>query len=93
MLLPFLHVLAKSLSDEAAVMAGYVGLVPIGFNLRTYKYVINNYEFLRSLYVSVVVTGRDLSPRSDHQPGGLPAIPGLPSSGAHHLHIHIHHAL
>ncbi|NLJ68960.1 MAG: carbohydrate ABC transporter permease [Firmicutes bacterium] len=57
MLLPFLHVLAKSLSDEAAVMAGYVGLVPIGFNLRTYKYVINNYEFLRSLYVSVVVTG------------------------------------
>ncbi|NMB11907.1 MAG: carbohydrate ABC transporter permease [Firmicutes bacterium] len=57
MILPFLHVLAKSLSDEAAVMAGYVGIVPIGLNLRTYKYVVNNHEFLRSLYISIMVTG------------------------------------
>ncbi|HRR92296.1 MAG TPA: carbohydrate ABC transporter permease, partial [bacterium] len=37
-LLPFLHVVAKSLSKESAVMAGEVTIFPIGFNLRTYKY-------------------------------------------------------
>lgn len=56
-LLPFLHVVAKSLSKESAVMAGEVIIFPIGFNLRTYKYVIGNHEFLRSLYVSIFVTG------------------------------------
>ena len=56
-LLPFLHVVAKSLSKESAVMAGEVTIFPIGFNLRTYKYVIGNHEFLRSLYVSIFVTG------------------------------------
>jgi len=38
-------------------MAGEVIIFPIGFNLRTYKYVIGNHEFLRSLYVSIFVTG------------------------------------
>lgn len=56
-LLPFLHVVAKSLSKESAVMAGEVSIWPVGLNFRTYRYVIANYEFLRSLYVSIFVTG------------------------------------
>lgn len=56
-LLPFLHVVAKSLSKESSVMAGEVSIWPIGFNLKTYRYVIANYGFLRSLYVSIFVTG------------------------------------
>ncbi len=54
---PFLHIVAKSLSEESAVMAGEVTIWPIGFNLETYKYVVSNHEFLRSLYVSIFVTG------------------------------------
>lgn len=56
-LLPFLHVVAKSLSRESAVMAGEVSIWPVGLNFRTYRYVIGNYEFLRALYVSIFVTG------------------------------------
>lgn len=56
-LLPFIHVVAKSLSKESAVMAGEVSIWPIGFNLRTYRYVVGNYAFLRSLYVSIFITG------------------------------------
>lgn len=56
-LFPFLHVVAKSLSKDSAVMAGEVSIWPIGLNLRTYRYVVGNYEFLRALYVSIFVTG------------------------------------
>lgn len=55
-LFPFIHVAAKSFSNEASVMAGDVLLWPIGPNLRTYQAVLGNYEFWSSLYVSVFVT-------------------------------------
>lgn len=55
-LLPFLHVIAKSTSAESAVMAGEVTLLPIGFNLKTYRVVLGSYAFLRALLVSVFVT-------------------------------------
>jgi len=55
-LFPFLHEVSKSISDEAAVMAGDVGLIPIGFNLRTYRVVLGTYDFWRSLAVSAVIT-------------------------------------
>jgi putative aldouronate transport system permease protein len=55
-LLPFVNVLAKSVSENSAVMAGRVGLVPSGFQLTTYRYVLLESGFLRSLRVSLFVT-------------------------------------
>jgi putative aldouronate transport system permease protein len=55
-LFPFLHEISKSVSNEAAVMAGDVSLIPIGFNLRTYQVVLGTYDFWHSLLVSVYIT-------------------------------------
>lgn len=56
MLLPFLHVIAKSFSSETAVLSGHVGLLPVGFQTGTYRYVLENSQFYRSFAVSVQVT-------------------------------------
>ena len=40
--LPFLHVLAVSLSNGNHVVSGDVFLLPQGFNLEVYKYILNN---------------------------------------------------
>ncbi|MCH1639905.1 carbohydrate ABC transporter permease [Paenibacillus timonensis] len=55
-LLPFLHVVAKSLSDDAFVIANKVFLWPEGFTLEAYSKIFADASILRSLYVSVVVT-------------------------------------
>lgn len=55
-LLPFLHVVAKSLSDDAFVIANKVFLWPKGFTLEAYSKIFADASILRSLYVSVVVT-------------------------------------
>lgn len=55
-LLPFLHVVAKSLSDDAYVIANKVFLWPEGFTLEAYSKIFADASILRSLYVSVVVT-------------------------------------
>ncbi|SMF59230.1 putative aldouronate transport system permease protein [Paenibacillus barengoltzii] len=55
-LLPFLHVVAKSLSDDAYVIANKVFLWPEGFTLEAYRKIFADASILRSLYVSVVVT-------------------------------------
>lgn len=55
-LLPFLHVVAKSLSDDAFVIANKVLLWPKGFTLEAYSKIFADASILRSLYVSVVVT-------------------------------------
>ncbi len=55
-LLPFVNLLAKSLSSESAVMAGRVGLWPIGFQVGTYAYVIDQAQFRFSLRNSLVIT-------------------------------------
>ncbi|MGC9469583.1 MAG: carbohydrate ABC transporter permease [Anaerolineae bacterium] len=55
-LLPFLHVLAKSLSRESAVMAGEVSLWPVGFTIETYRVILGSRDFQRSFVVSVFVT-------------------------------------
>ncbi|MBM6995267.1 carbohydrate ABC transporter permease [Paenibacillus sp. DXFW5] len=55
-LLPFLHVIAKSLSDDAFVIANKVFLWPEGFTLGAYSKIFADASILRSLYVSVVVT-------------------------------------
>ncbi|MGG1518104.1 carbohydrate ABC transporter permease [Paenibacillus oryzisoli] len=55
-LLPFVNVLSKSFSEEWAIVAGKVGIFPIGFQLDTMRYVVTNHQFLHSLYISVLVT-------------------------------------
>jgi len=50
--LPFLHLLAISLSSNMAASAGEVKLLPVGFTLEAYAYLGEQTAFLRSLTVS-----------------------------------------
>ncbi len=52
--LPFIHVVAVSLSSRPAVDAQQVGLWPVGFNLDNYEKLIGNLQFLRSFAISVL---------------------------------------
>ncbi len=55
-LLPFLNLVAKSFSGEAAVISGKVGIIPIDFQIDTYKFVLGNEMFMNSLKISIIVT-------------------------------------
>jgi putative aldouronate transport system permease protein len=55
-LVPFINLLAKSLSSEDAVVSGRVGLFPVGIQFDTYKYVLQDSLFLNSLKTSVLLT-------------------------------------
>jgi len=55
-LVPFINLLAKSLSSEDAVVSGRVGLFPVGIQFETYKYVLQDSLFLTSLKTSVLLT-------------------------------------
>ncbi len=50
---PLIHVLAVSFSSNSAASAGLVSLLPVGFNLKSYEFVLQKEEFLRSVGVSV----------------------------------------
>ena len=52
-ILPLVHVLAISLSNKAVVDAGRVTLIPIGFNLESYKYILTNPEFIRAFTITL----------------------------------------
>jgi putative aldouronate transport system permease protein len=54
--LPFLHVVAKSFSDEASVMGNKVSFIPIGWNLDAYSFVLLKSGFMSALQVTVFVT-------------------------------------
>lgn len=62
-LLPLVNTLAISLSDKAAVSGGMVGLFPVGFNLNSYGYILNDEKFWRAFGISVlrVVLGGGLN--------------------------------
>ena len=47
-LYPFLYLVAQSFSSEEAIIQGQVSLLPVNFNLTTYKSVLEKGEFLRS---------------------------------------------
>lgn len=55
-LLPFLHVVSKSLSSDSFVIANKVFLWPQGFTIEAYKKIFADASILRSLYISVIVT-------------------------------------
>jgi putative aldouronate transport system permease protein len=52
-LLPLINTLAISVSDRAAVSGGMVNLLPVGFNLLSYEYIIQDAKFWRSFAVSL----------------------------------------
>ncbi|CAN7400340.1 carbohydrate ABC transporter permease [Paenibacillus sp. LjRoot153] len=53
---PFINLIAKSLSSEAAVVSGMVNLIPIDFQIGTYTYVASNSLFLSAFVISITVT-------------------------------------
>ena len=54
--LPFLHLAAKSVSSDTAVLAKRVTLYPIGFTLEAYESIVSDGSMVRSMGFSVMVT-------------------------------------
>jgi putative aldouronate transport system permease protein len=52
-LLPLINTLAISLSNKAAVSGGMVNLLPVGFNLISYEYIIRDTKFWTAFGVSL----------------------------------------
>lgn len=52
-ILPFVHLLALSLSGSAAASAGKVGLWPVDFTLKSYAFLLEKSDFLISLGVTL----------------------------------------
>ena len=57
-LYPFLYLVSQSFTSTQAIIEGYTGLVPKGFNVDTYAYVLtrNDYEFLRYYLNTIIYT-------------------------------------
>lgn len=55
-LYPFLYVLSLSFSSNRAIVSGEVLIIPIEFNLFSYKSVINNGQIFQAMANSVVIT-------------------------------------
>ncbi len=53
-LLPFINVIAMSFSKNGYVMAGQVTFWPMGFNLSSYKFMLDRPAFWSSFWVSVI---------------------------------------
>ncbi|WP_337099925.1 carbohydrate ABC transporter permease [Paenibacillus sp. YIM B09110] len=51
--LPFVHILAVSLSSSTAATKGVVTFWPVEFNLYAYKFVLGRVDFWRAMYVSL----------------------------------------
>lgn len=62
-LLPLLNMLAISFSNNSAVNANQVGILPVGFTLSSYKKLLEDNQFWRSAWISVlrVVLGTGLN--------------------------------
>ena len=55
-LLPFVHILAKSLSNNVAVLAKEVLFIPKGFTFNAYLFVLGNPQFRTSFTLTVFIT-------------------------------------
>lgn len=56
MLFPFLNALAKSFSSNTAILRGEVTIFPVNFHIYSYREVISNFLFIRSLLNTVYIT-------------------------------------
>ena len=55
-LIPILHILAVSLSDSKYVISNTVGILPRGFELEYYKYVLSKHDFYSSYRNTILIT-------------------------------------
>jgi putative aldouronate transport system permease protein len=55
-ILPFIHVISKSFSTEAYVIANKVFLLPRGFTVEAYRKVFADASILHSLWITILVT-------------------------------------
>ncbi len=55
-LYPFLYLVSQSFSSEKAIIQGHVSLIPKGFNLKTYAYVLKTGDFLKFYKNTIVYT-------------------------------------
>ncbi len=55
-LFPFVYLVAQSLSSEKEIISGNVTLIPKGFNLKTYIYVITQGEFIKYYKNTILYT-------------------------------------
>ena len=55
-LLPFIHVVSKSISSEAYVSTKQVFLLPKGLTFEAYEKVFNDASIITSMYVTVIMT-------------------------------------
>ena len=53
-LFPLVHVLALSLSSDAAASGGLVSVLPVQFTLNSYIYIVQNPAFFRAFGISVI---------------------------------------
>lgn len=53
-LMPILHIFAVSFSNNAIASAGIVTIYPLGFNLESYKRILEESAFLNALGISVI---------------------------------------
>lgn len=62
-LLPFINLLATSLSSSTAVAAGDVKFLPVDFSLKSYEFVMKSKSFTQALFISLerVVLGVGLN--------------------------------
>lgn len=54
--LPFMHVIAQSLSDSVAIDSGKVTIFPVNFTLDNYKYVFQDVSIWRAYGITIFIT-------------------------------------
>ena len=55
-LLPFMHVVSQSVSEDKYVIAGTVGIFPRGFNMNAYRFAFTNTPILRAFKNTILIT-------------------------------------
>ncbi len=82
-LIPFIHIFALSLSSSGAVNGGMVTVWPVNFTVASYKFVLQNSQFITAMWISIrrviygvalnivlmVITAYPLSKSDDVLPG------------------------
>ena len=55
-LYPFLYLVSQSFTSDKAIIAGHTSLIPEGFNVDTYKYILSKGEFLMFYKNTIIYT-------------------------------------
>ncbi|MHA6484937.1 carbohydrate ABC transporter permease [Paenibacillus sp. strain BS8-2] len=55
-LVPFLHIVAMSLSSNGPILSGHVTIFPVEFSIDAYKVVLNDSQVIQSLFFTIQLT-------------------------------------